>query len=85
MSLEKQIEFSMCLLAQMAIRKLARDMQCNEDEMSAKFMQSRTAQMLFDRETGLFGYGPDYIANEYIDEIAGRMNMASDVHVEYKV
>lgn len=43
MSLEKQIEFSMCLLAQMAIRKLARDMQCNEDEMSAKFMQSRTA------------------------------------------
>lgn len=85
MSLEKQIEFSMCLLAQMAIRKLARDMQCNEDEMSAKFMQSRTAQMLFDRETGLFGYGPDYIANEYIDEIARRMNMASDLHVEYKV
>ena len=84
MSLESQIEFSMSLLAQMAIRKLAHDLQCDEDEMTAKFMQSRTAQMLFNCETGLFGYGPDYIANEYLEETARCMNVASDEHVEYK-
>lgn len=85
MSIESQIEFSMSLLAQMAIRKLACDLACSDDEMTARFMQSKTAQMLFDRETGLFGYGPDYIANEYMDELTRNVNIASDVHVEYKI
>ena len=83
MSLERQIEFSMCLLAQMAIRKLARQLNCSDDEMAAAFMQSRTAQMLFDRETGLFGYGPDYIANEYMDEMVRNSRIASGNKASY--
>ncbi|PWJ68342.1 MULTISPECIES: hypothetical protein [unclassified Fibrobacter] len=84
MSLEREIEFSMCLLAQMAIRKLAKMQNCSDDEMAAVFMQSTTAQMLFDRETGLFGYGPDYIANEYMEELARNLKIASDICATYK-
>ncbi|GEM_PF-1890317 len=85
MALERQIELSMCLLAQMTIRKLARDFQCDDDEMTARFMQSKTAEMLFDKETGLFGYGPDYLANEYIEELSRKSNIASDVNVDYNI
>ena len=51
---------------------------CNMDKRSgadpleviADFMESDTAKILYDKETGLWENGPDYIANEYEQEKA---------------
>ena len=60
----------MCLLAQMSIRELAEKNGGNVAGAIADFMESDTARLLFDKETGLWGNGPDYIVNEYETEKA---------------
>ena len=69
-SMESQIEFSMCLLAQMSIRELIDKKGLDLTTAIADFMESTTAVCLFDKETGLWENGPDYIVNEYEREKA---------------
>ena len=63
--MESKIEFSMCLLAQMSIRELIDKKGLDLTTAIADFMESTTAVCLFDKETGLWENGPDYIVNEY--------------------
>jgi hypothetical protein len=64
-SMEDKIEFAMCLLAQMSIRDLMDKNNCDMTDAVADFMESTTSVCLFDKETGLWENGPDYIVGEY--------------------
>ena len=66
--MEDKIEFAMCLLAQMSIRDLMDRNNCGMTDAVADFMESTTAVCLFDKETGLWENGPDYIVGEYEQE-----------------
>ncbi|MBR6943098.1 MAG: hypothetical protein IKH55_08615 [Fibrobacter sp.] len=63
--MENKIEFAMCLLAQMSIRELMDKKNYDMTTAIADFMESTTAVCLFDKETGLWENGPDYIVGEY--------------------
>ena len=69
-SMDSKIKFSMCLLAQMSIRELIDKNGLDLTTAIADFMESTTAVCLFDKETGLWENGPDYIVNEYEREKA---------------
>ena len=66
--MENKIEFAMCLLAQMSIRELMDKKKCDMTTTIADFMKSTTAEYLFNKETGLWENGPDYIVSEYEQE-----------------
>jgi hypothetical protein len=66
--MEKKINFAMNLLAQMTISTIAERTGADPLEVIADFMESDTAKILYDKETGLWENGPDYIANEYEQE-----------------
>lgn len=66
----KKINFAMNLLAQMTINTIAKRTGADPLDVIADFMESDTAKILYDKETGLWENGPDYIANEYEQERA---------------
>ncbi len=68
--MEKKINFAMNLLAQMTINTIAKRTGADPLDVIADFMESDTAKILYDKETGLWENGPDYIANEYEQERA---------------
>ena len=67
-SMENKIEFAMCLLAQMSIRELMDKKNCDMTTAIADFMESMTTECIFNKETGLWENGPDYIVGEYEQE-----------------
>ena len=89
--MENKIEFAMCLLAQMSIRELMDKNNCDMTTAIADFMESTTAVCLFDKETGLWENGPDYIVGEYEQEkiksngIGGSLPLASIASLSDKV
>lgn len=58
-------EYTMELLAAMAAENLARKQKISKIKAFTRFMNSKTAEMLFDESTYMWMNGPDYIANEY--------------------
>ncbi len=58
-------EFTMELLAAMAVKTIAKEKKISRVKALSKFMVSKTGQMLFDASSGLWMNGPDYIAEEY--------------------
>lgn len=66
----RKINFAMNLLAQMTISTIAKRTGTDPLDVIANFMESDTAKILYDKETGLWENGPDYIANEYEQERA---------------
>jgi len=56
------------LNATMAISQLAEQKGLEPTEMLLTFMASKTALMLYDAETGLWGEGPAAIVAEYLAE-----------------
>lgn len=60
-----KFEFSMELLSAMAAENIARSQKISKIKAFDRFIKSKTAQMLFDEDSGLWLNGPDYIADEY--------------------
>lgn len=56
------------LLSAMASETIARRQKISKIKAFDRFMKSKTAEMLFDEDTGLWLNGPDYIADEYVRE-----------------
>ncbi len=69
-------EYSMELLTAMACTTIAERHNINRINAFDKFMQSKTAQMLFDEETAFWCNGPDYIADEYDRELMANAHRA---------
>lgn len=62
-------EYAMNLLATMVVQQRAeRSGQSFEEEFS-EFRRSKTFEMLYDPDTGLWMNGPDYISDEYDIEL----------------
>ena len=62
-------EYTIELLAAMAVIGIARKKKISRTKALSKFMLSKTGQMLFDASTGLWMNGPDYITDEYFLEM----------------
>ncbi len=62
-------EFGMELLAAMSASVIARKLKISKIRAFDNFMQSETARMLFDQDSGMWLNGPDYIADEYRREM----------------
>lgn len=65
-------EISMQILTVLVVQELAKKENLTFDEVLNDFMQSKTADALYDSRTGLWQNGPDYIADEYCREISRR-------------
>lgn len=61
-------ESAMELIAQMTIVDMSKRFHIHPNEAIARFMESETAEMLFDERTGLYMSGPSYILNRFIKE-----------------
>lgn len=60
-----KFEYSMELLAAMTATEIARRQNISNIEAFDIFIQSETANMLFDEETHFWWNGPDYLADEF--------------------
>ena len=58
-------EYTIELLAAMAVTNLARRQKISRTKAFTRFIKSKTAEMLFDESTYMWMNGPDYIADEY--------------------
>ena len=58
-------DYTIELLAAMATENIAKQQKISKTKAFARFMRSKTAEMLFDETTYLWMNGPDYIADEY--------------------
>ncbi|MBR5867156.1 MAG: hypothetical protein IKZ04_04515 [Spirochaetaceae bacterium] len=65
-------EYTMELLAAMTASVIAKHHNISEIDAFDRFMQTETANMLFDDELTFWWNGPDYIANEYEQELASK-------------
>ena len=65
-------EYTMELLSAMTASEIARRQNISKTQAFDKFIQSETANMLFDEELCFWWNGPDYLADEYEKEMAGR-------------
>ena len=65
-------EYTIELLAAMASQNIAKRQKISRTKAFARFMRSKTAEMLFDESTYMWMNGPDYIADEYRREIKRR-------------
>ena len=63
-------EYTMELLAAMTASELAKRNNISKVQAFDKFIQSKTADMLFDDELKFWWNGPDYLADEYEREMA---------------
>lgn len=64
-------EFAMQTLAAMVVEDRAKRSKQSTEEVLRAFRRSRTYAMLFDKDTGLWMNGPDYISDEYDLELQG--------------
>lgn len=67
---EPRIELSMQLLAVLCAEEIAEKENIKESSALNKFLQSDAALVLFDKSTGLWLNGPDYVTGEYYEEKA---------------
>lgn len=58
-------EYTMELLSAMAAENIARKQKISKIKAFDRFMRSKTAELLFDEDSGFWMNGPDYIADEY--------------------
>ena len=58
-------EYTMELLAAMTASEIAKRHNISKLQAFDKFIQSKTADMLFDDELNFWWNGPDYLADEY--------------------
>ena len=65
-------EMAMELIAEMTVIELGKKYGINTNEAIAMFMDSETADQLFDSETGDYLSGPVYVLNEFIAERENR-------------
>ena len=63
-------EYTMELLAAMTATEIAKRHNISKVQVFDKFIQSKTADMLFDDELNFWWNGPDYLADEYEKEMA---------------
>lgn len=63
-------EYTMELLAAMTAIEIAKRHNISKLQAFDKFIQSKTADMLFDVELNFWWNGPDYLADEYEREMA---------------
>lgn len=63
-------EYTMELLAAMTASEIAKRQNLSKVQAFDKFIQSKTADMLFDESLVFWWNGPDYLADEYEREIA---------------
>ena len=63
-------EYSMELLAAMTASEIAKRHNISKVQAFDKFIQSKTADMLFDDELNFWWNGPDYLTDEYEKEMA---------------
>lgn len=68
-----RFEYSMELLAAMTATEIARRQNISNIEAFDKFIQSETANMLFDEETNFWWNGPDYLADEFERECIAKI------------
>lgn len=64
-------EFAMQTLTAMVVEDRAKKSKQSTEEVLRAFRRSRTYAMLFDKDTGLWMNGPDYISDEYDLELQG--------------
>lgn len=62
---EDSKELAMELLCAMTIEEIAEETNDDIEDVYREFRRSKTFEMLFDEETGLWLNGPDYVAYEY--------------------
>ena len=62
-------ELAMELLCAMTVEDIAAETNEDIDDVYKKFRKSRTFDMIFDEETGVWLNGPSYIVDEYQNEI----------------
>lgn len=63
-------EYTMELLAAMTASEIAKRHNISKVQAFDKFIQSKTADMLFDDELNFWWNGPDYLTDEYEKEIS---------------
>lgn len=63
-------EYTMELLAAMTASEIAKRNNISKLQAFDKFIQSKTADMLFDDGLNFWWNGPDYLADEYEKEMA---------------
>lgn len=63
-------EYTMELLAAMTSNIIAKKYNISNIQAFDKFIQSQTADMLFDDELNFWWNGPDYLADEYEREMS---------------
>lgn len=66
---DEQAEYAMQLIAMIVVVDLCDQFGLDRIVVLDVFMRSRTAQILFDRETGLWSCGPAYVTAEFMQEI----------------
>lgn len=65
---DDKTELSMQVLAALCVKVISEKEKITERAALSKFLKSRAAMMLFDKSTGLYLNGPDYVVNEYYSE-----------------
>ena len=63
-------EYTMELLSSMTASEIAKRNNISKLQAFDKFIQSKTADVLFDDELNFWWNGPDYLADEYEKEMA---------------
>lgn len=63
-------EYTMELLSAMTASEIAKRNNISKLQAFDKFIQSKTADMLFDEKLSFWWNGPDYLADEYEKEMA---------------
>ncbi len=66
---DSRTELTMQILATMSAEEISKKEHLSISSALSKFLQSTAAIMLFDKSSGLWMNGPDYIVNEYYHEI----------------
>ena len=66
---DEKVEYAMQLIALDVIVDISDQFDIDRNIVMDVFMHSKTAQMLFDRETDLWSSGPAYVTNEFMREI----------------
>ena len=68
---KESLEMAMDMVAAMGAETYARRICQPVSEVLLDFLQSNTAEMLYDKETNLWAEGPECTADEYEMEVAG--------------
>lgn len=66
---DSRTELAMQMLATLCAEEIAENEHLSVSLALSKFLQSTAAVMLFDKSTGLWMNGPDYIVSEYYNEV----------------